>query len=921
MSSQEDSLFQAVLNGNVEQTRNLLDKGADPYDEDTSGSTPLHYAAEGENLEVVELLLKHRSRVDPNTRDEAGSAALYHATNSRNLGLVELLLKHGVNPNIKNNSGSTPLHNAAKDWNTRVTDLLLKYGANPNIKDGIGSVPLHCAADSGNLGVVELLLKHGVNPNIKDDFGSAPLHFATQDGQDEMVQLLLKYWADPNIKDANESTPLHIAAGGERLIIIKLLLESRADRWSQDKVGNIPAANIPATETDRTELISLLSNPQAPTISWPIRREPTFPITINGNGLDQPKRKDTELFDPKYILVQSQARLDLEDIQMLKDAGATYLNYVSRNTYLCRYEQKNLDTIRELSPVVYVDVYGEEFKITPSLKEAKEAKPNEEYEVDITFHEKVDPGSREYVELERDLKHKSQCDERSFEFLPDMARLTMRGYYFDNVASIVDVCCIEEVGKVEEDNDVARQVLQFHSQTLTGQNGLKYKGSGQIIAVADSGLHRGVSGPIHQAFQGRVINWIAVNNHTADHVGHGTHVCGSAVGDGTTTDGISIMGTAPEAALIVQSIWDPAKGLKPPLRFGDLFKPPYLLHARVHSNSFGRYKPLDAQDRFQQMDYTKRAEQLDKFVFGHPDMVICCSAGNKGMATVRTMGEGQIGDHAAAKNCITVGSSHSSGPGQNQRIPTHPRIDNVVNSSSRGPVKGGRIKPDVVAPGTFILSAASGNWQNPTQLHPNDPRWCYKSGTSMATPLIAGCAAVLREALARPPCTSPTSEPTAALIKALLVNGAKILDPTTSPFRPDEHSGFGRVNIANAITIVQGADGAGFRERIKVPQSSPWEEDVDVKFGNNNLKATLVWSDPPSHMICNELVLEVDGNRAFEFDNNNVQQVVWKKPPNYSGKVKLRVGGDVFAPYPQQTFAVVWRSYLDAEHSFQEQFR
>jgi serine protease AprX len=76
----------------------------------------------------------------------------------------------------------------------------------------------------------------------------------------------------------------------------------------------------------------------------------------------------------------------------------------------------------------------------------------------------------------------------------------------------------------------------------------------------------------------------------------------------------------------------------------------------------------------------------------------------------------------------------------------------------------------------------------------------------MATPLVAGCAAILREGLDGPSCKSRTQSPTAALIKALLINGADILEDITDRFMPNFDSGFGRVNMANSISIVHCID-------------------------------------------------------------------------------------------------------------------
>src|SRR5271163_1767211 len=101
--------------------------------------------------------------------------------------------------------------------------------------------------------------------------------------------------------------------------------------------------------------------------------------------------------------------------------------------------------------------------------------------------------------------------------------------------------------------------------------------------------------PLHAAFVNGVRRWYTERGPTYDHDGHGTHVCGSAVGDGTA-NGQRIMGTAPQANLIVQSIWDPATGdLIPPPNLTDLFSPPYLEGARVHSNSWG--EECDEKDK------------------------------------------------------------------------------------------------------------------------------------------------------------------------------------------------------------------------------------------------------------------------------------------------------------------------------------
>jgi subtilisin family serine protease len=75
------------------------------------------------------------------------------------------------------------------------------------------------------------------------------------------------------------------------------------------------------------------------------------------------------------------------------------------------------------------------------------------------------------------------------------------------------------------------------------------RGEGQIVCVCDTGFDRGVTNDVHPAFEGRVVRLYALGRpHAAtDPNGHGTHVCGSVLGDLTAHDGTIIRGTAPAA--------------------------------------------------------------------------------------------------------------------------------------------------------------------------------------------------------------------------------------------------------------------------------------------------------------------------------------------------------------------------------------
>lgn len=109
------------------------------------------------------------------------------------------------------------------------------------------------------------------------------------------------------------------------------------------------------------------------------------------------------------------------------------------------------------------------------------------------------------------------------------------------------------------------------------------------------------------------------------------------------------------------------------------------------------------------------------------------------------------------------------------------------------------MKPDVVAPGTGILSALSKDATDAKVFGDSkDPQWFYDAGTSMATPLLSGCAAIVRQALqANPPDGADEEyEPSAALIKAVLINGAVELK---GQYVPSE-AGTLLVDISSIIT-------------------------------------------------------------------------------------------------------------------------
>ncbi|MEJ7787571.1 MAG: S8 family serine peptidase [Solirubrobacteraceae bacterium] len=684
-------------------------------------------------------------------------------------------------------------------------------------------------------------------------------------------------------------------------------------------------------------------------------------ITINGVSLDpiahgrdlrSHSLESADASTSNYILVQTSGPLSKDERTQLTDLGVVIHEYVPEDTYLCGYEKSDLATIRELPFVTWADVYLQGFKIPPSLRPASpdasrsilpttvERTPSRvPHEVDIVLHDDVDSSASE---VKQQIATAAGLDPDDVEVGRRKVRLTVQRGRLGDLTALDTVRHVEPVPERRLHNNVARPIMNADVVV----NGTQYRGAGQIVCVADTGFDEGSTTNVHPAFTGRVNNLYALGRPSPpksnDPDGHGTHVAGSVLGDGTSSAmGGAIQGTAPDAELVLQSTLDSRGGLGGiPTDLTDLFVPPYDNDdVRVHTNSWG---PTVAG-----LAYDSSAQELDQVVWDRPDLVICFSAGNSG-----TDGDGngvidagQIGSQNAAKNCITIGASESERdfrpsysdywPGD---FPAAPIADDqqandaegMVAFSSRGPTQESRIKPDVVAPGTCILSTRSRDaTPGDTFGQSNDSDYYFSSGTSMATPLVAGCCAVLRETLVR----NGLDRPPASLIKALLINGAVALPGQYSPSEagpsPNNNSGWGRVDLAGSVILPGDEPNGGFGEGGPLEQGEEYGFTVDIperrpqgRLGvapagiGVTFKITVVWSDPPGAALQNDLNLIVRASNGEErhgnmpagsdgFDReNNVEQILWDAMP--PGPADIVVRAERITQFAQP-YAYAWR--------------
>ncbi|KAF5428909.1 Serine protease [Candidatus Methanophagaceae archaeon] len=431
-------------------------------------------------------------------------------------------------------------------------------------------------------------------------------------------------------------------------------------------------------------------------------------------------------------------------------------------------------------------------------------------------------------------------------------------------------------------------------------------------------------------FQGRIVSIYALGRpgDASDIHNHGTHVTGSVLGDGANSNG-RIRGMAPAARVVFQSTMDASRklgGLPTDLCVG-LFDVARDDGARIHTNSWSSVESDGT--------YLANANQADTFAFNNREFLILFSASNDAPFRVASSG--------TAKNVLTVGASESERPLPNTvNFPGSPMFpggatwpnfdrqaddkDDVADFSSPGPTQSNRRKPDVVAPGTFILSTRSSVSVEDTgpdgligkggtgdedgifthaeavgqglpgqplfgaadQNAPDAPagsgpdvtqNYYYSNGTSMSTPITAGACALVRQYLIQ----QRNHIPSAALLKAIIINGAIDMGMGI----PDNGQGWGRIELNNSLFPIV-TRRVQFDDNLDnaVTTGDIRTYEVFVSSTDEPLAVTLVWRDPAGNTIQNRLhlrVIPVDSGTTFTADDitnilNNVQKVVIDPP-------------------------------------------
>ena len=315
----ESPLIHAVKTGRAAVVQSLLDDAVSPRTTEVDGTTPLHWAAHHDHLEIAGLLLDAGAVVDATNR--YGVTPLALASVNGSTAMITRLLDAGADPNLPNPEGETPLMTAARTGNAAAIDTLLAHGAEVDaVEAWRGQTALMWAAAQNQSGAVDALLAAGADPNARSARGFTPLLFAAREGHAGILDRLVD--AGAGVDDtlpANGMSALVLAVYNAHYDVANALLELGAD---PDAAGNGWTALHQVVWTRRPNL----------------GRNPPFPVPLG----------ELDAFDLVRALAAHGADLDARQTQEPRDGNRNLLKRIGSTPLLQAAKVADADMMRLL---------------------------------------------------------------------------------------------------------------------------------------------------------------------------------------------------------------------------------------------------------------------------------------------------------------------------------------------------------------------------------------------------------------------------------------------------------------------------------------------------------------------------------------------------------------------------------------------
>jgi hypothetical protein len=525
---------------------------------------------------------------------------------------------------------------------------------------------------------------------------------------------------------------------------------------------------------------------------------------ITGNNIRRRSFKAADLqpslFGGQYfLLLQFSGLPSSQTREQLKNAGVQLGDYIPGNAYFATVPAGFDFNSAASYQIISVNIVPPVYKIEPAaLTYNNGINKNASKLIAVTFNTAIDKKG-----IENELKKTgativhTKMEPVNVVFIEPAPPVVLNG-----IAALpfVDYISLQQLNATAlNNNDIALHGFSSIQSTL----GRNLRGKNIAIGIGDNS---DIS--THMDFTGRLINRVfSVPS------GHGTHTSGTVAGAGIINP--LYQGMSPKSTIISQ--W-----------FNDVIAntPVYVTDNNmvVTNNS---YTTADAGCAGEGV-YDVTSNYVDAQMKSYDEVLHVFAAGNDGSFTCSPY----PGAYATiksgwqtAKNVITVGNIFGTSY-------------LISPTSSRGPVKDGRIKPEIVTSGVGIMSTQLNN------------AYGISSGTSMSAPVVTGAVALLNERYRQ----LFGNNPKAALLKALMCNTAEDINNDG----PDFTFGFGLLNIRKAVEAMEA-------NHYIISSTPNISYPITVPAGVRRLKVMLYWADAPASIaaasaLVNDLDLTVTDN-------------------------------------------------------------
>lgn len=591
---------------------------------------------------------------------------------------------------------------------------------------------------------------------------------------------------------------------------------------------------------------------------------------ISAEKISAVQNRLTKTEGKSFVIIQFESIPTDAERKQLHDAGIDLLDYIPNNAYTATITATlNSDVLQQVKARAVIDLAPEQ---KMDLFLAKQIFPSWAVKVSGTVDVWISfPKTFSYETVSNELQ------QRNFDIISSIFKnyrviaLRVPATRLNELASFPFIEFVQTAP--HEDQPINHQsVPDARANVLNSllPGGRRLRGDSVVIGVGDN------ADPLqHIDFSGRLINRTALAGGA-----HGVHVMGTTAGAGIVLE--RFHGYAPKATILSQAFTNI-------LTYAPTYVQDYgmVITNNSYGNVVGDCNFMGVYDLYSRI--------MDQMALDFPNLENVFAAGNDGGLTCGPYPSGfktVLSSFQSAKNVITVGATTQQ--------------SDISSFSARGPVIDGRIKPEITALGSNVVSTIPIN------------SYVNSNGTSFSSPAIAGGSALLYQRYHQ---LHGNANPKNALIKALLLNGATDLGNSG----PDFTYGFGWLNLLRSVQMLENNN--YFNSSVANNASNP--HSIVVPSNTAQLKVMLYWNDAPANILSgkslvNDLDLQVtDASNNITLPKildtipsnvnnvattgadhtNNVEQVVIDNPVagNYSALVK---GYSVTQNSPQEYFVV-----------------